>query len=1277
MVTDRHGHTVSPLSQGLPFEQRVQLAQKMASGTPSLDFDDVLKRVQDLEAQHPHDDAWDADSNHVRVDYVVDPNGSGTHLRIQDAIQTALAAGNLGDHVPVIWLAPGSYSENLTFTDNFRNQVEIWAAGYWEGSPGTTYGTSDQYIQSATISGSITTSGSCVIIFRGVRFSLGTSNIDLIDGLGNVSQVTFVDCSIEGDATVFPSNTAASTVVRFVRSKAEALTIFHASANPECYLFDSELNSTTCWSGASGRDGAFYIYNSSVIGGIIAANSATSQLTLAAHDSEIDIIQYGFDLGSSSIQTCRLFDNLIGSARVANADAIIIGNDFTATAARGLYLIGESVTSTFMVSGNRFLGTNSTAGLELTGTFDSDSVIGPNYYGPGCAINYTGVTDPVNYEQNFIGFQYGAGPTSLDPSLTNDRIRFIDTSTVVWTSPAAGQIQADIAGGVVVPAAHNLLASATHGDTVTQTVSQGSLIYGNSTPAWDELVVGAAGSGLWTDGTDASWTTSPRFAGYLRVGSASAPTNTTAGDITGERLILPDQAVATNNRIRTTRTFTPSGASFLGGTLVAIEATATLGPGPGIPSALYATNTLQPTASGATVTYAMVGFLIHNAGAFIVPEMTATRYLAQESVAGGTATLLRAGFYEYRATAGTITTAVGLDVARGGSSDIGSIVTGIGLRISASTGVTPTTDIAIQSLGGQHRLVGDVKIGANSTPGIALDVTGSSWISTYLHVGSLAAPTNTTAGDITGIRFSLDNTAFAATGRFVRLAGSITATSGTEVAYLANPTLEPGAASSAAYRSLYFANIIPATEDNNFTGQIAGIYTEGARARGSGNLTNTTFGGVAGIKAFGVVFDSSADDAGTVTLATGVVGLGWGLPSGTFNTKTITTAVGLSAPNPDAWSGSATPGTYVGLDIASLTRASVNIGIRNASNTLLGTYLRVGAVAAGNNVTTGDISSIRLYVGTDAAILSGLSAQVAGHLGISNENELRLYDSGSSNYIAHRSNASRTANLTYVWPVTDPTASQVLSASAPVAGIVTLSWATGGGGGAPHAILDGGTAHTDAAADAVTKGSLIVGNTTPAWDELNVGANSAVLEADSTQSLGVKWTVAVRSIILTAGGAMRNTTSGAGRTQREAATNLQNYITLDYDDTTAEKATWVVSLPDNYDGGTITAIVYWRPATHAAGGTTVWGIRGRSYGDNEAIDQAFGTEVTVSDDSIVTGNVHITAASSAITLGGTPAGGELAIIEVRRAVADAADDLVGDAYLIGVKLEYTTNSYSD
>lgn len=59
--------------------------------------------------------------------------------------------------------------------------------------------------------------------------------------------------------------------------------------------------------------------------------------------------------------------------------------------------------------------------------------------------------------------------------------------------------------------AHNLL-SATHLDTLVGAVARGSVIVGNSTPAWSALTIGAATTVFTSDGTDASW--QPAAAGY-------------------------------------------------------------------------------------------------------------------------------------------------------------------------------------------------------------------------------------------------------------------------------------------------------------------------------------------------------------------------------------------------------------------------------------------------------------------------------------------------------------------------------------------------------------------------------------------------------------------------------------------------------------------------------------------------------------------------------------------------------------------------------------------
>ncbi len=117
----------------------------------------------------------------------------------------------------------------------------------------------------------------------------------------------------------------------------------------------------------------------------------------------------------------------------------------------------------------------------------------------------------------------------------------------------------------------------------------------------------------------------------------------------------------------------------------------------------------------------------------------------------------------------------------------------------------------------------------------------------------------------------------------------------------------------------------------------------------------------------------------------------------------------------------------------------------NNSGILDAGYLRVGSLVAPTNVTAGDLTGIRGFIGADAALLTGLTFQVAGKLGISGKNSLRFYNAGNTFY-SELVAAAVGNNIQYVLPLTDPTAGQVLSASAPAAGVSTLSWIAAGAG---------------------------------------------------------------------------------------------------------------------------------------------------------------------------------------------------------------------------------------
>jgi hypothetical protein len=175
--------------------------------------------------------------------------------------------------------------------------------------------------------------------------------------------------------------------------------------------------------------------------------------------------------------------------------------------------------------------------------------------------------------------------------------------------------------------------------------------------------------------------------------------------------------------------------------------------------------------------------------------------------------------------------------------------------------------------------------------------------------------------------------------------------------------------------------------------------------------------------------------------------------------------------------------------------------------------------------------------------------------------------------------------------------------------------------------------------------------------------------AVSGQQVSLKATTA--TILLTAGGGKPTTTSPcAAAAKYEAGTNDVDVMSLDFDKDTQEYAFWEVQLPPDYDGGTITAKFIWM--ANATSGDVIWGLAARAYGDAETLDQAYGTAQEVTDTQTGTAyQVLHSAATSAITIAGTPAAGELAVLRAYRKAAAAGDTLAVDAKLLGVLVTYT------
>jgi hypothetical protein len=167
-----------------------------------------------------------------------------------------------------------------------------------------------------------------------------------------------------------------------------------------------------------------------------------------------------------------------------------------------------------------------------------------------------------------------------------------------------------------------------------------------------------------------------------------------------------------------------------------------------------------------------------------------------------------------------------------------------------------------------------------------------------------------------------------------------------------------------------------------------------------------------------------------------------------------------------------------------------------------------------------------------------------------------------------------------------------------------------------------------------------------------------------------------RSIFLSAGGGVARITAGCNSPiSVEMPTNKQNVYLLGFDKDTIQYSQWGFVMPDNYNGGTITSRFYW--SALSGSGDVVWRIRGIAYNDSDALDQAFGTEVSATDTLLTAGDVHITPETSTFTLAGNPAGGSFVVIQVDRFASDGADSLTANAALFGAMLKYGTTRISD
>ena len=170
-----------------------------------------------------------------------------------------------------------------------------------------------------------------------------------------------------------------------------------------------------------------------------------------------------------------------------------------------------------------------------------------------------------------------------------------------------------------------------------------------------------------------------------------------------------------------------------------------------------------------------------------------------------------------------------------------------------------------------------------------------------------------------------------------------------------------------------------------------------------------------------------------------------------------------------------------------------------------------------------------------------------------------------------------------------------------------------------------------------------------------------------------------RMMIPIMAGSMQPSASGGSGALTNIATsaNMPDVQTLNFHQSTQQHAQFAIPLPKRWNRGTITARFRWSHASTTTNFGCVWGIQAVAVSDNEAINQAYGTAVEVTDTGGAADRLYVSPETSAMTVAGTPTDGDTVFFRVYRKAADAADTLAIVARLHGVDLFVTTNAEND
>lgn len=299
------------------------------------------------------------------------------------------------------------------------------------------------------------------------------------------------------------------------------------------------------------------------------------------------------------------------------------------------------------------------------------------------------------------------------------------------------------------------------------------------------------------------------------------------------------------------------------------------------------------------------------------------------------------------------------------------------------------------------------------------------------------------------------------------------------------------------------------------------------------------------------------------------------------------------------------------------------------------------------NVADGTASTDAVNYGQLQSEMAAAGAGNVVGVALSVDGELALFDSTTGKII-------KRASTTGVLKAT----SGVLAAAVPGTDYAPATSGTallkGNGSGGFSAAAAGTDYAAATSGSSVLKGDGAGGTTAAAATDLGAG----------------KHTLWIPAAAMTA-----RTTNGAASGTTELATNDIMLRSFDFDTTTEEGVGFMIAMPKSWNESTVTFRAFWTAASGSGG--VAWGLAAYALSDDDAMDTAVSGQQIVTDTLITANDMHITSESSAITIGGSPAEGDVVYFEITREVGDAADTIAADAKLIGIHLYITTNAITD